>query len=254
MRPAFLPRVASLVSEWRKGRTAESFADKVLPPYPAGMLLHVSRPVRAVLQRRALPCVSRVATTGRVAARPYSHSALDEQPPPPRRALLYMPGNDERKVRKAADLEVDCVCMDMEDAVALSAKADARETIARLLEDVDFGDSERAVRINAVDTEFVEDDLAAILECPVLPDAIVSMRWTALGTAIASPPWGPWSYCCVTPVSSCCVTPEKTRCPRCITLAGPWCPRCNPHAVLPHSAWKDQRPPAGITNGASACA
>ena len=37
-----------------------------------------------------------------------------------------MPGDDERKIRKAATLDVDCVCLDMEDGVALSRKDEAR--------------------------------------------------------------------------------------------------------------------------------
>ncbi len=35
-----------------------------------------------------------------------------------RRALLYMPGDDRRKIEKATTLGVDCICMDMEDGVA----------------------------------------------------------------------------------------------------------------------------------------
>jgi len=33
-----------------------------------------------------------------------------------------MPGNDERKVKKATGLDADCVVLDCEDAVALSRK------------------------------------------------------------------------------------------------------------------------------------
>jgi len=32
-----------------------------------------------------------------------------------RRALLYTPGDDPSKIRKAAHLGADCVCLDMED-------------------------------------------------------------------------------------------------------------------------------------------
>ena len=35
-----------------------------------------------------------------------------------RRALLYMPGDDRRKIEKATTLGVDSICMDMEDGVA----------------------------------------------------------------------------------------------------------------------------------------
>ncbi len=40
----------------------------------------------------------------------------------PRRAVLYVPGNDERKLRKVEGLNVDCVVMDCEDGVALNRK------------------------------------------------------------------------------------------------------------------------------------
>ena len=39
---------------------------------------------------------------------------------PPRRALLYVPGHDERKIKKVTDLHVDCVALDCEDGVAFS--------------------------------------------------------------------------------------------------------------------------------------
>lgn len=40
----------------------------------------------------------------------------------PRRAVLYCPGNDERKLRKLASLNVDCAVLDCEDGVAVSKK------------------------------------------------------------------------------------------------------------------------------------
>lgn len=40
----------------------------------------------------------------------------------PRRAVLYVPGNDERKLRKLMSLDVDCAVLDCEDGVALNKK------------------------------------------------------------------------------------------------------------------------------------
>lgn len=40
----------------------------------------------------------------------------------PRRAVLYVPGNDERKLRKLTSLNVDCAVLDCEDGVALNKK------------------------------------------------------------------------------------------------------------------------------------
>ena len=60
-----------------------------------------------------------------------------------RRALLYVPGDDRHKIEKAAGLDVDCICMDMEDGVALSRKEQARTTVAGALHEVSFGKSLR---------------------------------------------------------------------------------------------------------------
>lgn len=102
-----------------------------------------------------------------------------------RRALLYMPGDDERKMRKAATLDVDCVCLDMEDGVALSRKDAARALIPQMLAELDFGRAERLVRINPAGSGLEADDLRAGLE--VRPDGIVipkvesgeTIRWAS---------------------------------------------------------------------------
>jgi citrate lyase subunit beta-like protein len=88
-----------------------------------------------------------------------------------RRALLYMPGDDRRKIEKATTLGVDCICMDLEDGTALNKKAEARGVIAQALRELDFGKSERCIRINSVGSGFEIDDLAAALATG--PDTIV---------------------------------------------------------------------------------
>ena len=80
-----------------------------------------------------------------------------------RRALLYMPGDDLRKIQKAATLDVDCVCLDVEDGVALHRKQAARETIAEALRTVDFGRSERLVRVNSINLKLETEDLLATI-------------------------------------------------------------------------------------------
>ncbi len=88
-----------------------------------------------------------------------------------RRALLYMPGDDLHKIRKATTLDVDCVCMDTEDGVAINRKKIARETIAEALRTIEFGRSERLVRINPVGSAFIDADLRNVI--PAKPDGIV---------------------------------------------------------------------------------
>ncbi len=94
-----------------------------------------------------------------------------------RRALLFMPGDDRRKIEKGAGLNADSIIMDLEDGVALNNKAAARSTIAAALRDaaagsLNFGRTEKLVRINAVSRQFFPaDDLDAALSAPV--DGIV---------------------------------------------------------------------------------
>lgn len=88
-----------------------------------------------------------------------------------RRALLYMPGDDRRKIEKATTLGVDCICMDLEDGTAVNKKAEAREVIAQTMRELDFGKSERCIRINSVGSGFEKDDLPAALAAR--PDTIV---------------------------------------------------------------------------------
>jgi citrate lyase beta subunit len=95
-----------------------------------------------------------------------------------RRALLYMPGDDWNKITKALSLGVDCVCMDMEDGTALNRKPVARSAIARALQELDFGKSEKLARINSVGSGFEQDDIEAVL--PHHPDGIVIPKLESL--------------------------------------------------------------------------
>lgn len=88
-----------------------------------------------------------------------------------RRALLFMPGDSRRKIDKGASSGVDSVIMDLEDGVALGEKDAARASIRTALDEVDFGRTERLVRINGVQSPWFMDDLGAVL--PGHPDGIV---------------------------------------------------------------------------------
>ena len=88
-----------------------------------------------------------------------------------RRALLYMPGDDRRKIEKSTTLGVDSICMDMEDGVAVNKKAEARAVISQAIKELEFGSSERCIRINSIGSGFEKDDLASALMAE--PDSIV---------------------------------------------------------------------------------
>ena len=88
----------------------------------------------------------------------------------PRRSVLYMPGSNARAMEKARELSVDAIILDLEDAVAPDAKANARELIIAALQKGGFGSREVLVRINGLDTAWWLDDLGV---AAAGPDAIL---------------------------------------------------------------------------------
>lgn len=88
-----------------------------------------------------------------------------------RRAILYVPGDDWNKINKAISLGVDSICMDMEDGVAINRKSAARETIARALQEINFGKAEKLARINAIGSGLEQEDIETVI--PYHPDGIV---------------------------------------------------------------------------------
>jgi citrate lyase beta subunit len=108
-----------------------------------------------------------------------------------RRALLFMPGDDARKIEKGARLEVDSIIMDLEDGVALTRKESAREVTREALENDDFGKTERLVRLNAVDETglFKQDIEATIAGRPdgyVMPKAASAEQLLAVDALLHS--------------------------------------------------------------------
>ncbi len=79
-----------------------------------------------------------------------------------RRSALFMPASNPRAIEKARGLPCDVVILDLEDAVAPDRKADARAAAIAAFAEGGFGDRERVIRINAGDTPWWIDDLAAM--------------------------------------------------------------------------------------------
>ncbi len=92
----------------------------------------------------------------------------------PRRAMMYVPGNDERKQAKIPNIGADCICLDCEDGVALAKKEAARKRIRHILDErpIDFGRSECSVRVNPLESGLGEEDIRTIFGGPNLPDAV----------------------------------------------------------------------------------
>ena len=78
----------------------------------------------------------------------------------PYRSVLYIPAANARAMEKARTLPADAIIFDLEDAVAPSEKAGARELLVQALR-ADFGARTRIVRINGLDTEWGQADARA---------------------------------------------------------------------------------------------
>lgn len=96
---------------------------------------------------------------------------MTEQTFRPRRSVLYMPSSNERALEKAKALPADALILDLEDAVAPDAKAQARVNAAAAVTSGEYGAKELTIRINGADTEWHQDDLKAAAEAG--PAAIV---------------------------------------------------------------------------------
>ena len=86
-----------------------------------------------------------------------------------RRALHFVPGANEKLLRKSLRLAADTLILDLEDAVAPEHKEAARESVTRWLREIDFGRQERMVRINPLDTEWGSRDIELTMQAR--PDA-----------------------------------------------------------------------------------
>lgn len=80
----------------------------------------------------------------------------------PYRSVLYIPGSKERALEKAKALPTDAIIFDLEDAVAPDAKAEARQTLAGALRDGGYGKRVKIVRINALTTEWGNEDVRVL--------------------------------------------------------------------------------------------
>ncbi|MEY3004260.1 MAG: hypothetical protein RLZZ491_1436 [Pseudomonadota bacterium] len=89
----------------------------------------------------------------------------------PYRSVLYIPGSRDRALEKARELPTDAIIFDLEDAVAADEKANARALLATRLAEGGYGTRAQIVRINAMDTPWGPDDLAAI--AAIGPQAIL---------------------------------------------------------------------------------
>lgn len=110
----------------------------------------------------------------------------------PFRSVLYIPGSKERALEKAKTLPVDAIIFDLEDAVAVEEKVNARATLAAALAAGGYGNRMRIVRINGLDTQWGTDDAQAVaaMDCDavLLPKVESAAQVQALATLVGDKP------------------------------------------------------------------
>ncbi len=87
------------------------------------------------------------------------------------RSMLFVPGDSEKKLAKAASTQADALILDLEDAVSVDRIAMARGMVCEYLQQHPRGPQEVWVRINPLQTPLALNDLAAVIAGK--PDGIV---------------------------------------------------------------------------------
>ncbi len=79
------------------------------------------------------------------------------------RTLLFVPGNQERRIEKARSIPADALILDLEDSVPLSEKDSARKMVAASLDGLALSGREVFVRINSLPTSYAVSDIKAVV-------------------------------------------------------------------------------------------
>lgn len=79
------------------------------------------------------------------------------------RSLLFVPGNKTNMLTKALPLRPDAFIPDMEDSIPAAEKVNARATIRAFLPQLTATGVPVIPRVNSLDTEWIEADLAAVV-------------------------------------------------------------------------------------------
>ena len=82
----------------------------------------------------------------------------------PRRSCLSVPGSSAKMMAKAPSLRSDEVFLDLEDAVAVAQKEDARGLVVQALQIGDWSGKLVGVRVNAVSTPWCRRDVIDVVE------------------------------------------------------------------------------------------
>jgi citrate lyase subunit beta/citryl-CoA lyase len=101
------------------------------------------------------------------------------------RSLLFVPGNKASMLTKALGLKPDAYVPDMEDSVPATEKANARASIGEFLPRLAATGIPVIPRVNALETEWIEDDLAAVVGSNTYGVSVGKIRSAADVSAIS---------------------------------------------------------------------
>ncbi len=102
----------------------------------------------------------------------------------PRRSVLYMPGSNARALEKARSIPADALILDLEDAVAPDAKAEARAQVCEAVQQGGYGKREIVIRVNGLATEWGPADIEAAVAAG--PDAILVPKISSAEDVVAA--------------------------------------------------------------------
>src|SRR6201999_1483679 len=80
-----------------------------------------------------------------------------------RRSELAVPACNDNMFEKGANCGADLVFLDLEDAPPAGVKVKSRAKAIAALNDVDWGSTARAIRINGLDTQWCHDDVIEVV-------------------------------------------------------------------------------------------
>jgi citrate lyase subunit beta/citryl-CoA lyase len=101
------------------------------------------------------------------------------------RSLLFVPGNKSSMLTKALGLRPDAFVPDMEDSVPAAEKANARVTIREILPRLAATGIPVIPRVNALETDWIEADLGAVVGPHVYGVSVGKLRSAADVSAIS---------------------------------------------------------------------
>ncbi|MFB4165719.1 CoA ester lyase [Alteribacillus sp. JSM 102045] len=78
------------------------------------------------------------------------------------RSYLFVPGNKPERINKALDSKADAVIIDLEDAVAVDAKTEARQQVEEQLKGLGPVSKSLFLRINDINTPFWKEDMKLV--------------------------------------------------------------------------------------------